>query len=443
MKTESAINLNESNMEGTIGRPRIAMIFIGLIVLILFGFFIHGVQNLDSRSTPGTGGILTRKTDTSKKEVGTESLLPEYAQFDSAEAPDAIVTVSTENETETEQSTLQPEDLLSENIDDYRADPEELLISEAEENIIADAIVAEPRTTAAESPQLAARQAFLKQYYSNLTNNQSSETPPPPALSDAEVSIDGTNQPPINDILSKISNQPAPILPQNIPEDIQRYNFQNALEDKHAFVSNTQGGIYNSEPPHSAPTPLILRQGTIIPFILERTANSDLPGHIQAIIPDDIYDSIRNLLLLIPKGSRFVFAYNSNVRFGQERLQIAARRLLLPNQTSVLLDGATVYDAHGQSGLGEPDIKIDNHYDKLLQSGLIAGLLTYGTNSLGQNSNEDLIGSLAESLGQSTETAGEIILRRTLDKQPTLIAEIGTTGFVLLTRDLILPPYHQ
>lgn len=439
MKTDSPVELNPG-FEGTIGRPRIVLIVVALVLLIAFGFFVHGVDKLDARKLVKKEGTLTRKIDDIEKPAPTTTT-PQFAQHDPAVAP-IITTIAVEEEPEFVINEEVSVNLFTLEFTDIREDPDNLILAEESDNIVTDVLTSESSSPSNLSPHAIARKAFLKRYYADRTNNKFTRTSPPPEK--VEVSPDNTaGRNEINDILGNIQTPPPPLLPVDTPDDIQRYDLQNAVADKVAFASTTQGGIYNKQPPHSALSPLILRQGTILPFILERRANSDLPGHLQAMIPDDIYDSVQNLALLIPKGSRVVLEYNPNIRFGQQRLQMSARRLLLPNHTSVLLDGATVYDGYGQSGLGEPDIKINNHYDELLKSGLLSGLLNYATNSVEQEAGNDILGSLAESLGESTETAGEIILRRTLDRQPTLTAEIGTTGFILLTRDLILPPYYQ
>ena len=90
-------------------------------------------------------------------------------------------------------------------------------------------------------------------------------------------------------------------------------------------------------------------QGKIISAILETEINSDLPGMIRAVINDNVY-SESNDNILIPKGSRLIGKYNSDIVMNQSRVFIEWNRLITPNGVDIEFLSPGV-DAQGQAGL--------------------------------------------------------------------------------------------
>ena len=48
----------------------------------------------------------------------------------------------------------------------------------------------------------------------------------------------------------------------------------------------------------------------------------DLPGDMIATVTEPVYDSATGRYLLIPQGSRILGRYNSQVSYGQSRVQV-------------------------------------------------------------------------------------------------------------------------
>ena len=86
-------------------------------------------------------------------------------------------------------------------------------------------------------------------------------------------------------------------------------------------------------------------QGTILEGVLETAINTDLPGAIRAVLTEDVvsYDGSTTLL---PRGTRLIGSYSSNVKIAQRRALIAWNRAVTPAGTSVAL-GGTVTGEHG------------------------------------------------------------------------------------------------
>src|SRR5690606_37819353 len=83
-----------------------------------------------------------------------------------------------------------------------------------------------------------------------------------------------------------------------------------------------------------------LSQGKVIPAVLTRELNSDLPGLVTACTTMPVYDSLTGDHMLIPRGSCLIGQYSSAIATGQERILFAFTRLMLPDGTSVDLPGA-------------------------------------------------------------------------------------------------------
>lgn len=121
-----------------------------------------------------------------------------------------------------------------------------------------------------------------------------------------------------------------------------------------------------------APASPAVLEGTVIPAVLLTEINSDLPGTLVAQVTQDIWDSVHGRTLLVPKGSRLVGDYNSDVRPGQERVLAAFRRLILPDGSSIDLMGTQATDAQGRSGLQD---RVDRHFWTMFGSSFIVAAI--------------------------------------------------------------------
>ena len=81
----------------------------------------------------------------------------------------------------------------------------------------------------------------------------------------------------------------------------------------------------------------IIAQGKLIDAVLETAVNTDQPGMLRALVSNDIYgDSGRTILL--PRGSRLIGQYNSDVARGQSRVFVIWQRVIRPDGIDVQLD---------------------------------------------------------------------------------------------------------
>lgn len=112
-------------------------------------------------------------------------------------------------------------------------------------------------------------------------------------------------------------------------------------------------------------------------------------------------------------------------------------RLIFPDGRSLDLDRMMGTDAAGQSGLTD---RVNSHTGKLLMAGLLSTLFGVGANAATGGDNADIAFAIRESAGRSVESAGDKIVSRQLDVQPTITVRPGARVRVLVSRDLVLAP---
>ncbi|GAA5266540.1 type IV secretion system protein TrbI [Acidiphilium sp. MT5] len=190
-------------------------------------------------------------------------------------------------------------------------------------------------------------------------------------------------------------------------------------------------------PPASAD---ILQAGSVIPAALLTGIRSDLPGLVTAQVTENVYDSPTGTILLIPQGARLIGAYNSQIAFGQSRVQLVWTRLIMPDGASILLDNQPAADPAGYAGLHD---RVDNHWGMLFKAAILSTLLSVGT-EVGTSTNNafSLAQALRQGASQSINQVGEQVVGRSLGIQPTLTIRPGYPVSVTVTRDLVLAPYR-
>lgn len=186
------------------------------------------------------------------------------------------------------------------------------------------------------------------------------------------------------------------------------------------------------------PSPWTLSPGTVIPASLITGINSDLPGIVLAQVTEQVRDSVTGTTVLVPQGSRLVGSYDSMVAFGQKRALIVWQRIVLPDGSSVRLDNVPAADLAGYSGLED---KVDFHGWRLLKGIALSTLLGIGTElSLGSE-DSDLVRAVERSVKRDGARAGEEIVSRNLDVQPTLTIRPGWPVRAMIHKDLVLKPW--
>lgn len=195
--------------------------------------------------------------------------------------------------------------------------------------------------------------------------------------------------------------------------------------------------------PHSLvapPSPYVLGAGSVIAASLITGINSDLPGLVTAQVTENAYDSVTGRTLLIPQGSRLIGTYDSVVAFGQNRALLVWERIILPDGSSIRIDNVPASDTAGQAGLSD---RVDRHSWQLLRGVVLSTLLGVGTD-IGIGSSEgDLVRALRQSAQQNGARAGDQLVARSLDVQPTIRVRPGWPLRVVVNKDIVLRPWRR
>jgi len=212
---------------------------------------------------------------------------------------------------------------------------------------------------------------------------------------------------------------------------------QNRQATKQAFISGEAGDIYNSHGLVLPRSPYQVMAGNLIPASLVTGLNSDLPGQIIGQVTENVYDTVTGQYLLIPQGSRLIGRYDSVIAFGQSRALVVWTRLILPNGNSVVLDNLPGSDGQGFAGLKD---KVDKHTWQFIKGAALSSLLSIGS-ELASDDGDRLTRALQNAGQDSANIAGQRIIDRNLNVQPTLKVRPGWRFNVIVSRDLILKPY--
>ncbi len=212
---------------------------------------------------------------------------------------------------------------------------------------------------------------------------------------------------------------------------------------KLAFLrSGPEKEIYNPHRLQTPASPYQLMAGTIIAASLVTGLNSDLPGFVIAQVAENVFDSVSGRYLLLPQGSRLIGKYDNVVAFGQERALVVWQRIILPDGSSMVIDNLPATDASGYAGVAD---SVDIHTWKLLKGIALATVLGVGSSlAFGSDSGDsDIIRALRESTGQTTNRAGQRLVERQLNVQPTITVRPGWPLRVIVHKDIVLRPYRQ
>lgn len=213
----------------------------------------------------------------------------------------------------------------------------------------------------------------------------------------------------------------------------------NQQDHKLAFVhaSATTDGVN----PHvliPAASPWIVSAGSIIAASLITGLNSDLPGEVSAQVTDNVFDSPTGQTVLIPQGARLVGVNDNVVSFGQKRALVVWQRLILPDGSSIQLESWPAADKSGFTGLTD---KTDSHSWQLIKGVALSTLLGVGSELSYGSSDSDLARALRQSVESGTNRAGEQLVGKSLDIQPTIRVRPGWPVRVVVHQDLLLKPW--
>lgn len=217
---------------------------------------------------------------------------------------------------------------------------------------------------------------------------------------------------------------------------------QNRQDQKEAFQQAGPTETRNSGNLQMPASPYQVMAGTVVAGALVTGIKSDLPGDVIATVTEPVYDTATGRFLLIPQGSRILGRYNSQVSYGQSRVQVVWNRIILPDTSSLTLDNLAGTDPAGYAGLEDG---VDWHWDRIFAGAVLTTLLGVGAELAApenrQNGDRVIIAG-RDSAQDSINQVGQEMTRRNLNIQPTLTERPGLPVRIIVNRDLVLRPYQ-
>jgi type IV secretion system protein VirB10 len=165
-------------------------------------------------------------------------------------------------------------------------------------------------------------------------------------------------------------------------------------------------------------------QGTLIPAVMETAFNSSRPGLARAIVSRDIrgFDGTR---VLIPRGSRLIGEYRSDVQPGQRRALVYWFRLIRPDGVTIAI-GSPATDTLGRGGIRA---NVDTHFFQRFAGALLRSTVDVGLTVAASAAGTPvvLVPGGVGALAGSTQPA---------EIPPTLTVRPGVSISVFVARDL-------
>jgi len=213
-------------------------------------------------------------------------------------------------------------------------------------------------------------------------------------------------------------------------------------DQNEAFLQSGSTETRNSGNLQMPASPYQVMAGTVIAAALVTGIKSDLPGDVIGTVTEPVYDSATGKFLLIPQGSRIMGKYNSQVSYGQSRVQVVWNRIILPDTSSLTIDNLVGTDPAGYSGLEDG---VDYHWGRIVAGAALTTLLGVGAELAAPENRQDgnrIVIAGRDSAQDSINQVGQEMTRRNMDIRPTLTIRPGLPVRVIVNRDLVLRPYQ-
>jgi type IV secretory pathway VirB10-like protein len=267
------------------------------------------------------------------------------------------------------------------------------------------------------------------------------EVPPPPgtqAVSQEKRTGKDDLTGGLNELMNMVKSATGARLPALAGLEGQLSSDINGQDGKQAFLKKGEtDDDYLESSKVKARSPYEVKAGSYIPAALITGINSDLPGSVNAQVTENVYDTITGNYLLIPQGAKLIGEYNSNLTFGQDRVQVVWNRIIFPDGKSIDLEKMQGVDISGFTGFHD---KVDNHYLRIYGNAVLLSLMGAGYDILNQKaqSSTDPRDSVAASVGQKLSDVSQQAIQKNMDVQPTLMIDPGYKFKIIVMKDIVL-----
>ncbi len=193
-----------------------------------------------------------------------------------------------------------------------------------------------------------------------------------------------------------------------------------------------------------------IMEGTLIEATLQTSITSALPGNIVGVVNRDVFDSIRQNHLQIPRGTRLIGSYDSSIAFDQRKLMMSWDRMIFPDGRSIQLPSIPTHDLMGMSGLGG-DVKT-HFWSTFGQSAMLSLIGASASFAISGSGGGGYVGgfggltareTIALQVARDFQRVANQLLQRNMNRQPTIEIEAGTPFTVFVLDDIFFAePYE-
>ncbi len=173
-------------------------------------------------------------------------------------------------------------------------------------------------------------------------------------------------------------------------------------------------------------------QGKFIAAHLETEINSDLPGLVRAIVSEDVYAD-RGHRVLIPKGSRLVGQYSSEIALGQRRVMVVWNRAVHATANLDVEFKSPSTDPLGSTGqTGE----LDSRFFQRFGEASLMSLISAGAANIRTPEGEGTKSYYRDGLVDSFAETASATLEKQQQVPPTITVRRGEKINVFVAEDL-------
>lgn len=216
---------------------------------------------------------------------------------------------------------------------------------------------------------------------------------------------------------------------------------------KEAFAA--KGGIETLDSSEDDLAECDMSAGTPVAANVLVATNSDIPAHntVTIKVSQAVYCGADRQFLAIPQGSKFVGSVDARVVYGQERTQLCMHQLERPpsaghpNGSRKQLGCFVVASISGETGMVAD---VDNHWGQLISGALLSTVMSLGASaSMGQQQGfaATTAQNAAHNAGANISQVGQQVVRRDLQRKPTLKTEQLEGVMVIFSSNLELEPW--
>jgi len=199
---------------------------------------------------------------------------------------------------------------------------------------------------------------------------------------------------------------------------------------------NAEVDVYETISPSVAPGDRIVHRGTPIRAALLSRIDTRNEGPVTAIVTRDVYDSRTQSMLLIPKGSKLMGAYGTDVDPGIDRVATVFESLILPDGRLVRLGGMPSASPDGAVGVAG---EYKSNFWRIIGPTFVLALAGNKIDEEFPSQNQGTFGGTPSVAQQVVPQLNQVVLSRYASAKPYFIADPGTEIRIVVTQEIEIP----